>query len=300
MPLFVLILGKFATFTHSMRYSLISCTIHPTEGWLSSFVDIALDIVSLYRLFLGITYQSLGERISNHFFSSISHVLFLPFSSISLANWPCIFYQSIDSFFLFFLFSFLELFRVNCFLCVIALLVLTATSNGSILFLMYQPKPISSFFIPVFTFNNSSSTIFPRNTQPCNITSSVKFFIHCHKFPGLSVHFLQFILIPLGYSSTIPHNGDCASVRRHYLIPSIQFTLQISFALLKYSFLNLSFISCSSVLSYSNIPKYLYLSSSIYLIFSALGNSILPVDLTFPLFKIITPHFLIPNSILTS
>ena len=32
MPPFVLITSKFATFTHYMRYSLISCTTHPTKG----------------------------------------------------------------------------------------------------------------------------------------------------------------------------------------------------------------------------------------------------------------------------
>ena len=66
---------------------------------------------------------------------------------------------------------------------------------------------------------------------------------------------------------------------------------KINFALQKYSFLNLSFISCSFILSYSNIPRCLYTSSSISLVFSPLGNSVLSVDLTFPLFIIITPYF---------
>ena len=81
----------------------------------------------------------------------------------------------------------------------------------------------------MFTSNKSSSTIFPRDIQPCNITSWVQFFIHCHESPALSVHFLQFILIPLKRSSIIPHNGDCPSVQYHCLISSIQFNLQNQF-----------------------------------------------------------------------
>ena len=72
---------------------------------------------------------------------------------------------------------------------------------------------------------------------------------------------------------------------------------KIDFTVLKYSFLNLSFISCFFAMSYSNIPRYLYPSSYISLIFSPLGNSIPSVHLTFPLFIVITPHFLISNSI---
>ena len=60
MPPFVLLLAKFATFTHCMRYSRIFCTTHPTKGWLGSFVNILLDIVCPYRPFLGTTYESLG------------------------------------------------------------------------------------------------------------------------------------------------------------------------------------------------------------------------------------------------
>ena len=75
---------------------------------------------------------------------------------------------------------------------------------------------------------------------------------------------------------------------------------KINVVLLKYSFLNLSFISSSCTLSYSNIPRYFYPPSAISLIFSSLGNSIPSVDLTSPLFMIITPHFLILNSMTMS
>ena len=124
----------------------------------------------------------------------------------------------------------------------------------------------------MFTSNKSSSTIFPRDIQPCNITSWVQFFIHCLESPGLSVHFLQFILIPLKHTSTIPHNGDCPSVQYRCLFLKFSLLFKINFALLKYSSPNLFFISCSFILSYSNIPRYSYSSSSISLIFSPLGN----------------------------
>ena len=57
---FVLLLSKFVTVTHHMRYSLISCTKHAAKGWLASFVNIVLDVLSSYRLFLGTIYQSLS------------------------------------------------------------------------------------------------------------------------------------------------------------------------------------------------------------------------------------------------
>ena len=157
--------------------------------------------------------------------------------------------------------------------CVIFLLVLTASSNGFIFFTLHT----------IFT------SIFSRNIQPCNITSWVEFFIHCHKFLGLSVHFLQFILIPLKYSSTIPQNGDCPSVQCYYLIPSIQFTPKILIPKLIFHFL----FFYSVILQYPQVFRstFLYLSP----IFSPLVNSVPSVDLTFPPFMIITPHFLIPN-----
>ena len=50
-----------ASLPHSLNIwnSLIFCTTHPTMGWLVSFVKIALDMVSSYRLFLGTMYQGL-------------------------------------------------------------------------------------------------------------------------------------------------------------------------------------------------------------------------------------------------
>ena len=95
--LFVLLLGKFTTFTHYMRYSLISCTTHPTKGWHASFVNIALDIVSLYRLFLGTNIKGSMHPFKLPFLIHL-HVLFLSLSSISLANCPCILF-AVHSFF---------------------------------------------------------------------------------------------------------------------------------------------------------------------------------------------------------
>ena len=77
---------------------------------------------------------------------------------------------------------------------------------------------LGHFFIlhTIFTWNKSSSNFSFRNILPCNITSRVQLFIHCHKFSGLFVNFLQFVLIPLKYSSTTPYNGDWSSVQCHY------------------------------------------------------------------------------------
>ena len=121
MPSCVVLLGKFATFIHYMRYSLISCTTHPTKG-CSWALHIKASVYPFRSLFLIHLY-----------------VLFLSLSYISLANFPF-------SIFSFFFFSFLEFFRVNCSSCAIALLGLTASSNGSILFLTYHPRPFSSLF----------------------------------------------------------------------------------------------------------------------------------------------------------
>ena len=118
--------------------------------------------------------------------------------------------------------------------------------------------------------------------QPCNITSWVQFFIHCHKFPGLSVLFLQFILIPFRYSSTIPQNGDSPSVLCYYPILSSWNTHSSTY---------LSFLSFTQL--YSNIPRYI---SSICLCFHHLVILSHLLNLNFPLFIIITPYFLTPNS----
>ena len=112
MPPLTLLLSKFATLTHYMRYSPISCSAHPENGWLGSFINISVDIVSSYRPFLGTTYQ----RLSSSFQMTFSH------SSHSL-----------------FFFSFLEFFRVSCFLVCYISIFLTAISNCSwcILFLLF-------------------------------------------------------------------------------------------------------------------------------------------------------------------
>ena len=114
---FVLLLGKFTTCTDYMGYSLISCTTHSTKGWLGSFVNIVLivlDLVSMYRLFLGTTYKSFGasfQIIFSHPSPCFVLILVLHISSKFSMHSFC----SPFIFSLFFI-SFLEFFTVNCFL----------------------------------------------------------------------------------------------------------------------------------------------------------------------------------------
>ena len=159
--------GQVCTFTLYMRYSLISYTTHPTKERLGSFVNNVLDIVSLQRLFWVLHIKGLVH----------------PFKSLFLIH-PCVVILvlhitsklSMHSFCRAFIFPFSLVFLNSLdstvSLCVIVRLVLTATSNGSILFLMYHPRSFSPFFT-LFTSNKSSSAIFPRNIHSCNITSWV-------------------------------------------------------------------------------------------------------------------------------
>ena len=116
--------------------------------------------------------------------------------------------------------------------------------------------------------------------------------LYSHKFPGLSVLFLQFIPTLLRYSSTFPHNAVCLSVQCHYLIPSIQFSFQNQFCppeTLNPGLIFHFLFFYSVILQY---PRYLYPSSSSLLSFHhlvILSRQHLP----FPVFIIITPHFLI-------
>ena len=148
------------------------------------------------------------------------HLLLLSLLSISLANCPCILF-SFHSYFLCYFSVFLNSLRSTVSTFVIVLLVLTSTSNGSILFSTYQPRPFSSLFT-LFSHPISPLQSFFQETHPCSIIFWVQFFIHCHKFPGISVHFLQFMLVLLRNLGTIPHNGDCSSVQRYYLIKIIK------------------------------------------------------------------------------
>ena len=128
-------------------------------------------------------------------------------------------------FFLFF-FNFLAFFRSAVSLHAVTLFFLTATNNGSILFLTYQTNPFYSLFT---LFSHPISPLPPFYLETYTMPHHFLSAIHCHKFLGLSVHFLQFILVPLNYSSAIQNNGDCLSVQCHYLVPLIQFTLQNKF-----------------------------------------------------------------------
>ena len=68
---------------HYIRYNPISCTIHPTKGWLASFVNITLDIVGSHRLFQGTTYQSLNAsfQITFSYPSPCVVLILVPISS---------------------------------------------------------------------------------------------------------------------------------------------------------------------------------------------------------------------------
>ena len=83
---------------HYIRYNPISCTIHPTKGWLASFVNITLDIVGSHRLF-----RVLHIKASMHPFKSLFlihlHVSSLSLS-LSLANCPSTIFQSTNFLFI--------------------------------------------------------------------------------------------------------------------------------------------------------------------------------------------------------
>ena len=111
---FVILLGKFARFNHYMRHILISCTTHPTKGRLNSNVNVLLDIVNPYGLLLGTTYQSLGALFQITFsHPSLCVVCIIVFHISSKLSMHC--FRSPFIFSLVF-FSFLEFFRLNCFL----------------------------------------------------------------------------------------------------------------------------------------------------------------------------------------
>ena len=151
-----------------MRYSLISCTTHPTKGWLASFANIALDIVSPYRLFLGTTYQSLGGSFQitfPHPFPCVVLILVLHISSkLSMHSFcsPFIFLCSS--------LVFLNSLGSPVSLCVIVLFVLIATSNGSMLFLTYHHRPFSSLFT---LFSHSIGPRLPFFLEKYNYATSL-------------------------------------------------------------------------------------------------------------------------------
>ena len=127
---FILLLGRFARFTHYMRYCFISCTTHPTKGWLGSFVNIVLDIVGPFGLFLSTAYQGLGASFQIPFLIHL-HVLSVSLFTLSLANCPC-FLFAVHSFFCS---SLVFLNSLGSTVSSFVIVVLTAASNGSRLFL---------------------------------------------------------------------------------------------------------------------------------------------------------------------
>ena len=225
------------------------------------------------------------------------HVLFLSLPSISLANYLSMLY-AIHSFFLCSSLVFLNSLGSTVSSCVIVQLVLTTTSSSSIMLLLYHPRPFS----PLFTlFSHPISPLPPFFRKTYNCTTSL---LGCNSL-FIVIDFLVFLsiscssfLFHLSISAPYLKMETAQVFSAHILFLPFSLFFKINFALLKCSFLNISFISCSFTLSYSNIPRYSYPSSSISLIFSPFGNSILSVDLTYPLFIIIIPHFIIIIAIL--
>ena len=128
---------------------LRSALDHPLELYIKASLHLfkSLFLIHLHMLFLSL--PSISSKLSMHFFLQSIHIFFCSF---------LVFLNSLGS-------------TVSS--CVIVLLVLTVSSNGSILFLTYHPRPFFFALRTIFTPNKSSSTIFPRNIQPCNITSWV-------------------------------------------------------------------------------------------------------------------------------
>ena len=118
----------------------------------------------LYRLFVGSTYQRLGASFQISFSHPYSCVILVV---LFLANSLCILF-SVYSLFLVFLV--LNSLRSSLSSHIIILLVFTAISNGSILFLTYEPRPFSSLFT---LFSHPISPLLPffLETQPRNHTS---------------------------------------------------------------------------------------------------------------------------------
>ena len=115
------------------------------------------------------------------------------------------------------------------------------------------------------------------------------------------------VLWSICLSSSFVHfkNGPKYLTRRtvQVFIPLMRFLLYTLLSssfpiLLKYSFWIFSFISTSSMVSASNIPKYLHVSfSTSILISSSFGNSIAYIMCRFLLLIVSMTHFSIPNSI---
>ena len=92
-------------------------------------------------LFLRTTYQSLSTSFFSHSSPCVVFILLFHFySKLSMYS----FFSPFTCYL--FYYSFLELLRVNCFLVSSSSTFLVSSSNGSISFLMYQPRPFSFFF----------------------------------------------------------------------------------------------------------------------------------------------------------
>ena len=206
-------------------------------------------------------FWALHIKASVHTFKSLSHpspCVVLILSSIPLANCPCILFAAYS----FFLSSlvFLNSLGSTVSSCLIVLLVLTATSNGSILLLMYHPRSFSSL---ITLFSHPISPLPPFFLETYNCATSLlgcnSLFIVINFPVCLSISYCSFLFhlsIPAPYLKM--ETTQVFSAIISFLPFSLLF--KINFIQQKYSLLNLTFISCSFTLSYSHIPRYLYLS----------------------------------------
>ena len=170
-------------------------------------------------------------------------MLFLSLPFISLGNCPCILFV-VHSVFLCNSLIFLNSLGSTASSCVIVLLVLTAASHRSILFLKYHPRPFSSLFT---LFSHPISPFPPFFLETYNRATSL---LGCNSL-FIVINFLVFL--PISCSSFLFHLSIPAPYLKietaqvfSAIILFLPFSLlfKINFVLLKYSFLNLSFISC--------------------------------------------------------
>ena len=203
---------------------------------MAVFANIVLNIVSPYRLFLGTTYQSLSASFQVTFSHPSPCVVLILVLHISSK-------LSMHSFCIPFIFLCPSLIFFNSLgsivsSCVVILLVLTAASNGSRLFLRYHPRLFSSLFT---LFSHPISHLPPFFLETCNRAISLcgcnSLFIVISFLVFLSVScssFLFHLSIPAPYLKM--ETAHVFSVVILFLPFSLLF--KINFVLLKYSFLN--------------------------------------------------------------
>ena len=159
--------------------------------------------------------------------------MFLSLSSISRANCPCILFE-VHSFFLCSSLVFLNSLGLNVSSCVIALLVLTATSHHSILFLMYHPRPFSSLFM---LFSHPISPLPPFLLETYNRATSL---LGCNSL-FIVINFLAFLSI------------SCSSFLFHLSIPAPHLKMETAQVFSAITISSCSYYSFHSVYSLKSI-----------------------------------------------